>query len=47
MYISDDLNFKLHPDININEEGVIESLFIEIVTTVGKNQPRPRPLLGW
>ena len=37
MFISNDLNFKLRPDLNINEEGVSESLFIEIITTVGKN----------
>jgi hypothetical protein len=37
MFISDDLNFKLCPDLNFNEEGIIESLFVEIITTVGKN----------
>ena len=36
MFISNDLNFKFHPDFDINEEGIIESLFIEIITTVGK-----------
>ena len=36
MFISDDLNFKLRPDLNFNEEGIIESLFVEIITTVGK-----------
>ena len=37
MFISDDLNFKLRPDLNFNEEGIIESLFVGIITTVGKN----------
>jgi hypothetical protein len=36
MFISDNLNFKLRPDLNFNE-GIIESLFVEIITTVGKN----------
>ena len=37
MFISDDLNFKLRPDLNINEEGQFESLLIEIFTTTSKN----------
>ena len=37
MFISNDLNFKFRPDLDINEEGIIESLFIEIITTIGKN----------
>ena len=37
MFISDDINFKLCSDLNIKEEGIIESLFIEIITTAGKN----------
>jgi exonuclease III len=37
MFISNDLNLKFRPDLDINEEGIIESLFIEIITTVGKN----------
>jgi hypothetical protein len=37
MFISDGLNFKFRPDLDINEEGIIESHFVEIITTVGKN----------
>ena len=37
MFISDDINFKLRSDLNINEEGIIESLFIEIITATCKN----------
>ena len=37
MFISDDINFKLRSDLNINEEGIIESLFIEIITATRKN----------
>ena len=37
MFISYDLNFKLRPDLNFKEEGIIESLFVEVIATVGKN----------
>ena len=37
MFISDDINFKLRSDLNINEEGIIESLSIEIITATRKN----------
>ena len=37
MFISDDINFKLRSDLNINEEGIIEPLFIEIITATRKN----------
>ena len=34
-YISNNLNYKLRTDLN--EEGIIESLFIEIISTTSKN----------
>ena len=37
MFISDDINFKLRSDLNINEEGIIESLVIETITATRKN----------
>ena len=37
MFISDDINLKLRSDLNINEEGIIEPLFIEIITATRKN----------
>jgi hypothetical protein len=37
MFISDGLNFQFRPDLDINEEGIIESHFVEIITTVVKN----------
>ena len=36
-YISNNLNYKLRTDLNIYEEGIIESLFIEIISTTSKN----------
>ena len=32
IYVSNDLNYKLRPDLNINQDGIIEKLFITIVT---------------
>ena len=37
IYVSNDLHYKLRPDLNINEDGIIETLFIEINSTTGKN----------
>jgi exonuclease III len=36
-YISNNLNYKLRTDLNIYEEGIIESLFIEVISTTSKN----------
>jgi hypothetical protein len=36
IYFSNDLHYKLRPDLNINEDGIIEKLFIEIISTTGK-----------
>ena len=35
--VSNDLHYKLRPHLNINEDGIIETLFIEIISTTGKN----------
>jgi exonuclease III len=37
IFISNNLNYKLRTDLNINEDGIVESLFIEIISTTGKN----------
>ena len=36
-FISNSLNYKLRTDLNINEDGIIETLFIEIISTTAKN----------
>jgi hypothetical protein len=37
IFISNNLNYKLRTDLNIHEDGRVESLFIEIISTTGKN----------
>jgi hypothetical protein len=37
IFISNNLNYKLRTDLNINKDGIVESLFIEIISTTGKN----------
>ena len=37
LYFSVDLNYKLHNDLNFNNTGCAESLFIEITNSNGKN----------
>ena len=37
IFISNNLNYKLQTDLNIKEDGIVESLFIEITSTTGKN----------
>jgi hypothetical protein len=36
-YVNDKVKYKLRNDININLENLIESIFIEIITSTGKN----------
>ena len=37
IYVSNNFNFKRRPDLDIIEDGIIETLFIEIISTSGKN----------
>lgn len=37
IFVSKQLNYKLCPDLNITEDGIIESLFIEIISKTKKN----------
>ena len=37
IYITKDMNFKLHTDLNINDENIMESTFVEIITPNKKN----------
>ncbi len=37
IYVSNELKYKVRFDLNTSTEDVIESVFIEIITTVGKN----------
>ena len=37
IYIANELNYKIRTDLNTSIENVIESVFVEIITTVGKN----------
>ncbi len=36
-YVSNNLNYKLRTVLNIYREGIVESIFIEIVSTTSKN----------
>ena len=37
IYVANELKYKIRFDLNISTENVIESVFIEIITAVGKN----------
>ena len=37
LYVSNNLNYKIRTDLNMHEEGIIESLFIEIISATSKN----------
>jgi exonuclease III len=37
MYVSNKLNFKMRPDLSVSETDIIESIFVEITSTIGKN----------
>ena len=37
LYIKNGINYKLRPDLNINKEKELESIFIEIITKNSKN----------
>ena len=37
LYVSNNLNYKIRTDLNIHEEGIIECLFIEIISATSKN----------
>ena len=37
MYVSNKPNFKMRPDLSVSETGIIESIFVEITSTIGKN----------
>ena len=37
LYIKNGINYKLRPDLNINKDKVLESIFIEILTKSSKN----------
>jgi hypothetical protein len=37
IYIANQINYKIRSDLNLSDENIIESIFIELVTAVGKN----------
>ena len=37
LYIENSINYKLRPDLNINKDKELESIFIEIITKNSKN----------
>jgi hypothetical protein len=37
IYIANQMNYKIRSDLNLSDENIIESIFIELVTAVGKN----------
>ena len=37
IYIPNQMNYKIRSDLNLSDENIIESIFIELVTVVGKN----------
>ena len=37
LYIKNGINYKLRPDLNINKDKELESIFIEIITKNSKN----------
>jgi hypothetical protein len=37
IYIANQMNYKIRSDLNLSDENIIKSIFIELVTVVGKN----------
>ena len=37
LYIKNGINYKLRPDLNINKDKELESIFIEVITKNSKN----------
>ena len=37
LYITNGINYKLRPDLNINKDKELESIFVEILTKNSKN----------